>query len=474
MARIYDKNGKIVGTTESKDIRLNEANELYESDNLDGALVELSKVFDIEEEQKITNGLLGYDEEKQELTRALTVDDFFNLKAQPFFLKSWNDGTESFSITIDDITILGKATVEFDETNMTLKIKSTGTSGYQGIRINRHFSISDKEIICLGVEFKNNLNGYINFGGMYVYNDDYYEVRREGYKYYEKHTDYNSNSNYIEITGGYGKPIDIEIIDLGFYIMGKVANNIDLRNLEQKSYKLNEKISNVDSKIVQPDWNETDETSLAYIKNKPSMSSDGSLDLSSYQTKTDNTLTTTDKTIVGAINEVKSSVPTNTSDLTNDSGFTTKTYVDDNFATVDSPCFMNSISLGANLLITQGKNGLATGYFTHAKGQNSQAFGENTRASSKNQHVQGKNNIEDSTGTYAHIVGNGTSTSAKSNAHTLDWNGNAWYAGDVYVGGTSQTDGNKLLSTADIHFNEAGELVITINGVTKTFVPKSE
>ena len=45
--------------------------------------------------------------------------------------------------------------------------------------------------------------------------------------------------------------------------------------------------------------------------------SGGSGDLSDYQKKTDNTLTTTDKTIVGAINEVKDSVTTNYVDLTN-------------------------------------------------------------------------------------------------------------------------------------------------------------
>ena len=34
-------------------------------------------------------------------------------------------------------------------------------------------------------------------------------------------------------------------------------------------------------------------------------------------------------------------------------------------------------------------------------------------------------------GKYAHIVGNGGSAHARSNAHTLDWDGNAWYAGSV-------------------------------------------
>lgn len=37
----------------------------------------------------------------------------------------------------------------------------------------------------------------------------------------------------------------------------------------------------------------------------------------------------------------------------------------------------------------------------------------------------------DNSNTYAHIVGNGTSDTARSNAHTLDWSGNAWYAGSV-------------------------------------------
>ena len=40
-------------------------------------------------------------------------------------------------------------------------------------------------------------------------------------------------------------------------------------------------------------------------------------------------------------------------------------------------------------------------------------------------------------GTYAHIVGNGTAEDARSNAHTLDWSGNAWFAGKVSAGTTA-------------------------------------
>lgn len=52
----------------------------------------------------------------------------------------------------------------------------------------------------------------------------------------------------------------------------------------------------------------------------------------------------------------------------------------------------------------------------------------------------------------AFMFGNGTSNTARSNAHTLDWEGNAWYSGDVYVGSTSGTnrdEGSKKLATED-------------------------
>ena len=44
---------------------------------------------------------------------------------------------------------------------------------------------------------------------------------------------------------------------------------------------------------------------------------------------------------------------------------------------------------------------------------------------------KGKYNIEDTSDKYAHIVGNGESDTARSNAHTLDWDGKAWFASDA-------------------------------------------
>lgn len=46
-------------------------------------------------------------------------------------------------------------------------------------------------------------------------------------------------------------------------------------------------------------------------------------------------------------------------------------------------------------------------------------------------------------GKYAHIVGNGIDDAARSNAHTLDWNGVGWFQGGLQVGGNAQNDGAK-------------------------------
>ena len=88
---------------------------------------------------------------------------------------------------------------------------------------------------------------------------------------------------------------------------------------------------------------------------------------------------------------------------------------------------------------------------TTAFGNFSHAEGWDTIASGRSQHTQGEFSIldpdanpdnPDKRGKYAHIVGNGTDDERRSNAHTLDWSGNAWFAGNVYIGGTGQDDPN--------------------------------
>ena len=54
-------------------------------------------------------------------------------------------------------------------------------------------------------------------------------------------------------------------------------------------------------------------------------------------------------------------------------------------------------------------------------------------------HVEGRFNITDNENKYVHIIGNGTSDNP-SNANTIDWNGNVWYKGKLYLGGQGQED----------------------------------
>jgi hypothetical protein len=113
----------------------------------------------------------------------------------------------------------------------------------------------------------------------------------------------------------------------------------------------------------------------------------------------------------------------------------------------------NRTTASSNYSHAEGSNTTASGDSSHAEGGNTTASGDTshaegcyTIASSKYQHVQGKYNIEDTTETYAHIVGNGTSTSARSNAHTLDWDGNAWFAGNITLG----TANSQVATISDI------------------------
>lgn len=91
----------------------------------------------------------------------------------------------------------------------------------------------------------------------------------------------------------------------------------------------------------------------------------------------------------------------------------------------------------------EGQNTVATHYQSHAEGLGTIANGDN-------QHVQGKYNISDDTS--LDIIGNGTGADARSNAYTLDRNGNAWYSGDIYTGSTSGTNkdsGSKKVATEE-------------------------
>lgn len=94
----------------------------------------------------------------------------------------------------------------------------------------------------------------------------------------------------------------------------------------------------------------------------------------------------------------------------------------------------------------------AEGLFTEASGPASHAEGLDTKAlanashaqnrgtiaASENQTAMGRFNIADNHAEYARIVGNGTDNNNRSNAETLDWDGNLTIAGD-YTNGNGET-----------------------------------
>ena len=86
---------------------------------------------------------------------------------------------------------------------------------------------------------------------------------------------------------------------------------------------------------------------------------------------------------------------------------------------------------------TTGTASHAEGIGTTANGRCAHVEGVYTVATGKCQHVEGNSNIEDTEDKYIHIAGNGNSPTDRRNAYTLDWEGNGWYSGDVYVGSTS-------------------------------------
>lgn len=98
----------------------------------------------------------------------------------------------------------------------------------------------------------------------------------------------------------------------------------------------------------------------------------------------------------------------------------------------------------------------AEGFSTKASGARSHAEGAGTIAAGEAQHAQGRYNIEDTANQHAFIIGNGEDANNRSNAFTVDWNGDTKMAGwldtqglygntltrNLYVGGAKNIDGN--------------------------------
>lgn len=116
-------------------------------------------------------------------------------------------------------------------------------------------------------------------------------------------------------------------------------------------------------------------------------------------------------------------------------------------------------SFSANNGSANGDRSFAINCGAKANGMGSFAMGWATTASGEFQCVEGQINIEDTENKYIHIAGNGTrgmTDDIPSNAYTLDWSGNAWFAGSVE--GTSVILSSPNGSRFNITVNDDGQL----------------
>lgn len=104
---------------------------------------------------------------------------------------------------------------------------------------------------------------------------------------------------------------------------------------------------------------------------------------------------------------------------------------------------------GARGVTASGSASHAEGTATTAAGVCSHAEGTRTIANGRDQHVQGRYNVSDNDNKFADIVGNGTSEGSetvRSNAYALDWDGNLYLKGGVYVNCNADSTGGTKLS----------------------------
>lgn len=172
-----------------------------------------------------------------------------------------------------------------------------------------------------------------------------------------------------------------------------------------------------DNISVQSDWNQTNIYDKSYIKNKPNViGAKGTGLYSEIFNYPSNHLNK--NTASGEASHAEGMATTASGNYSHAEGKETTAKGDQSHAE-------------GNKTTAEGDQSHAEGSLTSATRPGAHAEGWQTIASSAFQHVQGQYNIADSTDTYAHIVGNGKSDASRSNAHTLDWSGNAWYAGTV-------------------------------------------
>lgn len=156
--------------------------------------------------------------------------------------------------------------------------------------------------------------------------------------------------------------------------------------------------------------------------------------------------------ISGKADKVQNAVQGNFAGLDSNGNLTDSGHKHSDYAEKADTVLSTTLSRGRKSGSTVGTGSSAFGDDVVASGEYSHAEGNKTTANHKAQHVFGEYNEEDdssasssSRGNFVEIVGNGTGSSAKSNARTLDWDGNERLKGDIYVNCNSDGSGGTKL-----------------------------
>lgn len=123
----------------------------------------------------------------------------------------------------------------------------------------------------------------------------------------------------------------------------------------------------------------------------------------------------------------------------------------------------SSVASG-NCSVASGYSSVASGYYSVASGYYSVASGSYSVASGNSQTVIGKYNVADTSSAF--IIGNGTSTSARSNCMTVDFSGNMTLAGALTL--SNRAGDNRIA-----YFDSAGILQSNASYTLSSFAPAS-
>lgn len=115
-------------------------------------------------------------------------------------------------------------------------------------------------------------------------------------------------------------------------------------------------------------------------------------------------------------------------------------------------------NVGTGEIFNDYEDNKAYGEYSHVEGKNcasntrakaSHVEGIGTQSGCEAQHVQGRYNSIENITNYAHIVGGGLSNTNRKNIHTIDWDGNAMYKGNISIPPDKDiiVGGNKLYDT---------------------------